>query len=310
MKNAGAKILVWIDTDPSVAPGGHEVDDGFALIQAFHSSELEIRGVSAVFGNAELKVAFPIAQEIVGRFGPKRLDVHAGASGADQLGNETAASRALAEALAKEKLTVLALGPVTNVATVLKNHPELCARINEVIAVAGRRPGQRFTSGIKQSKPFRDFNFEMDPDGFQVLLDTNVPVTLAPWEVSSKVWLKNSDLKMLETGNEATQWLFKPASDWLELWQEKFGTDGFNPFDTLAIAYLTSPQMIESEEIPAEIKVLPDDVNQTKQTSGKILEKPYLLVSKETSSKRKVRYCFSPSQEFKGDLMSRLLKMK
>ncbi|MCI0390199.1 MAG: hypothetical protein MOB07_15725, partial [Acidobacteria bacterium] len=44
------RTAVWIDTDPSVAPGGHEVDDGFALIQAFHSPELEIRGVSVVFG--------------------------------------------------------------------------------------------------------------------------------------------------------------------------------------------------------------------------------------------------------------------
>ena len=40
------RTVVWIDTDPSVEPGGHEVDDGFALIQAFHSAELIIRGIS------------------------------------------------------------------------------------------------------------------------------------------------------------------------------------------------------------------------------------------------------------------------
>ena len=47
-------LPVWIDTDPSIRPGGYEVDDGFALIQAFHSPELSIRGVSLVFGNEPL----------------------------------------------------------------------------------------------------------------------------------------------------------------------------------------------------------------------------------------------------------------
>jgi inosine-uridine nucleoside N-ribohydrolase len=59
---------VWIDTDPSVQQEGvHEVDDGFALVQAFRSPELQIRGVSVVFGNAPLDQAFPSAQEIMKR---------------------------------------------------------------------------------------------------------------------------------------------------------------------------------------------------------------------------------------------------
>jgi hypothetical protein len=57
---ACAAVPVWIDTDPSVARGGHEVDDGLALIQAFHSSVLAVRGVSVVFGNAPLSEGFSI----------------------------------------------------------------------------------------------------------------------------------------------------------------------------------------------------------------------------------------------------------
>ena len=60
---------VWIDTDPSIRPGGYEVDDGFAMIQAFHSSELDIQGVSLVYGNAALDIEIPIGQELVRRFG-------------------------------------------------------------------------------------------------------------------------------------------------------------------------------------------------------------------------------------------------
>src|SRR5205085_8162724 len=95
-----AQIPVWIDTDPSVAPGGHEVDDGFALIQAFHSHEIAIRGVSVVFGNAPLQTALPIARELL-RLLKAGFEPHSGAAGASQLGEPTPASRALAAALRK-----------------------------------------------------------------------------------------------------------------------------------------------------------------------------------------------------------------
>ena len=116
---------VWIDTDPSIRPGGHEVDDGFALIQAFHSPELSIRGVSLVFGNAPLDIEIPIGQELVERYGPPGLKVSVGAASGEELGAVTEASIAMANALRREPLTILALGPGTNVGTVLLNHPEL-----------------------------------------------------------------------------------------------------------------------------------------------------------------------------------------
>ena len=300
-----AKIAVWIDTDPSISSGEREVDDGFALIQAFNSPELEIRGVSVVFGNAPFDVAWPIGQEIVRKYGPPDLPIFAGAARADQLGEETDASRALAQALKTEKLTILALGPVTNVATVLKNHPDLSDRIEAIVAVAGRRPNQRFVAGTKKHAPFRDLNFEMDAPGFQALLDSKAPIVLAPWEVSSKVWLKDDDLIQLAAGKPSAQWLAPPGRDWLKVWQEKFGTDGFNPFDTLAIAYVTSPELLEWEDLPCEIQTLPDDRAQAGEKSPM---KPYLLVAKDLASRRTVRYCHTPKPAFKVDLMSRLLK--
>lgn len=299
---------VWIDTDPSVQMGGHEVDDGVALIQAFHSPELAIRGVSVVFGNAPFEIAWPMGQEIVRRFGPKDLGIYPGAANAKQLGEETAAVRAMAAALRKEKLIIFALGPVTNVASLLKLHPELHRNIIEIIAVAGRRPKQRFISKPDQPRPFRDFNFELDAPGFQVLLDSSVPIVLVPWEVSSKVWLREAELKRLAEGTEATKWLHAPAFDWLKKWQRDLGLDGFNPFDTLAIGYVTSPRLITSEVLPAAIQTLPDDVNTKPLANGKLPEKPYLLAGKTIRSKKRVRYCYDAAPEFVVDLMKRLLK--
>ena len=213
---APAPVAVWIDTDPAIGEPERDVDDGLALVQAFHSPELDIRGVSVVFGNAALERGLPIARRFVRDFGPPRLKVFGGAAGAGDSTHETDASRALASALRSgPPLTILALGPVTNIATMLRKHPDLGARITRVIAVAGRRPGQRFTTGTSNPNGHRDFNFELDPEGFQVLLDSKVDIVLAPFEISSKIWLTAEDLdRLAASATPAATALVTPARAW------------------------------------------------------------------------------------------------
>jgi pyrimidine-specific ribonucleoside hydrolase len=282
-----AATSVWIDTDPSVARGGHEVDDGFALIQAFHSPALAIRGVSVVFGNAPLAEAFPIGQRLVHDFGPPDLPVYRGAASAQQRGVETGASRALAAALRREELVVIVLGPATNVATVLQLHPELGHQIKQIVAVAGRRPHQRFSTE-PSVRAFRDFNFEMDPAAFQVLLDSRVPLVLAPWEISSKVWIREPDLHRLRSANPSLGWVLDAAADWLQFWRKDLAANGFNPFDTLAVGYVTSPSGFRCQQLPVRIERLPDDT-----ATGKAIapEKPYLLLDQRMQSKQSALYC-------------------
>ncbi|HBY59068.1 MAG TPA: hypothetical protein DEH78_04560 [Solibacterales bacterium] len=296
---AQTRVPVWIDTDPSVAPGGHEVDDGLALLQAFASPELEIRGVSIVFGNAELATASRIGREIVGRFGPKGMAVHDGAAGESDLGKETAASRALAAELRRGPLTVLVLGPGTNVATVVRQHPELVGRIERVVAVAGRRPGQSFRAGPRQKTPFRDLNFELDPEAFRVLLAARVPLVLAPWEISSGVWLTRGELETAAKRNVGMEWMLPALVDWIELWEREFGAEGFNPFDALAVGYLVKPGSLECSRMRARVEKAADD-------TGASDRKPYLLVGAARGGGEEVTYCSVAKPEFKSDLLRRL----
>ncbi len=305
---AQGRLAAWIDTDPAVGVHDRDVDDGFALLQAFHSPELEIRGVSVVFGNAPLAQAWPIGRRIVGQFGPRGLHAYRGASSAAERGVETPASRALAAALEREPLIIFVLGPATNVATVLENHPELAPRIVRVIAVAGRRPGQRFTTGSVNRAGHRDFNLEQDPDAFRTLLAAPIPVTLTPFEVSSAVWMQEEDLAQLARGAPGVRSMVAPARRWLALWKRTFGVDGFNPFDTLAIARIVSPALLACEMLPASMQVLPDDVTEARMQGTTGARKAYLLVSNDFPRERLVEYCGSVGPAFKADLVRRLLR--
>jgi inosine-uridine nucleoside N-ribohydrolase len=307
---APSRVAVWIDTDPAIGEPERDVDDGVALVQAFHSPELDIRGVSVVFGNAPLDRGVLIARRLVRTFGPPRLRVFRGAASAVDAKAETEASRALAAALRTAPLTILALGPATNVATTLTKHPELAARVTRVIAVAGRRPGQRFTTGASNPRGHRDFNFELDPHSFQVLLDSKREIVLAPFEIASKIWLTAGDLDRLATSRSAaSRIIVPPARAWLALWTRLFGVDGFNPFDTLAVAYAVSSDGFSCETLPARIETLADDVTEPGVQGVPVDRKPYLLASKDLDgAAARVTYCATAPPNFKQDLLERLMR--
>lgn len=297
-------IDIWLDVDTST--GISDVDDGLTLIQAFHSPEVAVRGVSVVYGNAKLPDAARIAREIVARFGPEGLEVHEGAASSDELGQENDAVRAMAAALAERPLTILALGPVTNVGTLVRLHPELHERIERIICVAARRPGQRFVSSDRQVRPHRDFNFEHDPAAMQALLDTKIPLVFAPWEVSSHVWISRDDLEALRRTGGSGAWVAESSQYWIDLWDKNISSRGFNPFDTLALGWLTHPELIASMPVNVRIEEGPDDgATPEERAAGKT--KPYLLVEQvKQPQQREIIYCYKPRPQFKALLLERL----
>jgi inosine-uridine nucleoside N-ribohydrolase len=291
-------VKIWIDTDPAIGIQGCDVDDGLALIQAFHSPELEVAGISAVFGNAPLEQALPVAQELCREFGPTGLEPVGGAASADDLGQETDAVVAMAEALTAEPLTILALGPVTNVGTLLRQHPEVASRIDSIVMVAARRPGLEFRSTETQPDPFPDMNFECDPAAMQVLLDSTVPLVFAPWEVSSHVWMTGEDLDALAKSGAPGEYIARLSRSWLDIWTGQLGAPGFNPFDTLAVGWLTHPELMDHFTGPTWIA--PPESPEAK---------PRLHVGKDSdrsAARRDTIYCYRPRPEFKTILMKRL----
>lgn len=301
---AQAQIMnVWLDVDPAAGLPDADVDDALALIQAFHSPELRVRGVSVVYGNAPLADGLPIAREVVEKFGPAGLGVYAGAAGPDALGTACDSTDAMAEAFKGMPMTLLALGPLTNVGSFLKLHPGLHDRIAHIVVVAGRRPGQRITPNPALEANFRDFNFENDPEAMRIILESKVPLVMAPWEVSSHVWVTAADIESLRGKSAAGTWIAEHSQLWLGLWRDSFERDGFNPFDTLAIGWATHPKQIKILPVTVSIQPGPDD---TREPDGPPAEKPYLLVDPDNRAGRAATYCYLPDESFKPMLLERL----
>ncbi len=283
---------VWIDTDPAVTSGNGEVDDVFALVQALRSPELEIVGISAVHGNASRDHGFAMAKELVVRCGREDAPVYAGCASADDTADNEAII-AMRAAIAAGPIAIAALGPITTVAAVIAHRDAMLANVEEVVFVGGRRKGLEFLAVPHQTKPFRDFNFEQDVAGTQRLIDLGVPLVLAGWESASQLWLTPAHLDGLrDSGDPCATWLADSARKWQKRWIDDLGAPGFTPFDTLAIGWLTHPELFETHDWPIAI-----------QHDG---ERP-LLVSDPEIKGPKALYLRSVHVEpMRGELLARL----
>jgi pyrimidine-specific ribonucleoside hydrolase len=306
-----AKKRVWIDADVAVGmerygrEGYSDVDDGYAILQLFKAEHIDIKGMSAVFGNTRINDAYRLSQYMANEFAPYEIPVYKGAGEAITLDTVTTnpAVEALAKQLKQEPMHILAIGPATNIATLILLYPELKSQIKEVVLVAGRRsPTAYFEIGKPTVRHAPDLNFDLDNDAFRVLLENEIPVVLCPFEISNKVWITQEDLKALSKDGPGAQWMAEKSQPWINQWKA-MGEEGFNPFDVLASHYLMAPEDIVKEELKAHLEIHPNDMKLDAEGTH---FKNYLICN--TSEGAPITYCYDVSEDYHQKLMQSLLK--
>ncbi len=307
-KNSKKKI--WVDADLAVGMKGYnregysDVDDAYALLQLFKAENIDIKGISTVFGNTRIDDAYRLSNEMVSNFAPYDIPVYKGAAEKIHLEEveSNAAVEAMAAALRKDQMAILAIGPATNVGTLLLLYPELKSQIKEVVLVAGRRIATSyFEIGNPTAHHAPDLNFDLDNDAFRILFESGVKVVLCPFEISNKVWITAEDLDSMKNGDSATSWLAEKSKPWLQQW-EQVGETGFNPFDVLASHYLIAPEDIISEELNANLEIHENDML---LDSPKNNFKQYLICNSENGFP--VTYCYGVVDGYHDKLMKSLI---
>lgn len=297
-------MKIWIDTDimiglPEQAP--REVDDAVALLMALRHPQLTIAGISTVtyvdYGSGVVRKMLEWYHHGV------PIPVYSGSDTANDLGVENEATRALAAALQREPLHILALGPVTNLATVVLNHPHLIPRIREIVFCMGRSENFEFKPGLGQ-RIVGDYNLDTHPEAMQVLLDTPIPLVLSGFEASKSLLLGPVDIdRLASSGHPGDRWLHSHFLPWIALNRELFGVEGFIPFDATPLGYFTHPHLFEySRDIPVLLQVKPNRAHGEASS-----HKPHLEVSYHFESPRKVTFVKRSLPGFEEEVIKALL---
>jgi len=257
---------VWIDTDAACNGANADPDDCLAMLVLMNAPDLEIVGISTVFGNAPLSIVDRTTRDLVGRVaGSSNIPVHSGSSRALNVGRTTAvepAHAALERALERGPLTIVSLGPLTNIAATLHRRPELADNIGLLVSVMGRRPGHVFhpaegrRSGailFGHGPIFRDFNFAKDRISASIVLGLAQHISLTPYAAAREVMMTRRDLVRMKNAHGAAAWLAGKVGPWLDYWEADIGLSGFYPFDALAALYVLQPQHFSCAKVSAWI---------------------------------------------------------
>ncbi|MCG9792529.1 nucleoside hydrolase [Flavobacterium algicola] len=284
-----AQTKVWFDTDLMIGmpdkSGPREVDDAFTLIMALKQPQIQIVGISSI---TYVDYSYDVLEKLLGWHNKgAAIPVYKGSPNADDLGVENDGTRALYQALKKEKLTILALGPMTNVATLIKNHPDIIPQIEKISICAARTPDLLFNPGHGKLNVF-DYNYELDYASMDVVLKSSIPLVFAGYEPSSYTFIGNVDLATLDQSLEADKWLFDIVQPWMEKNEKFFGIRGFIPFDCSTLGVITHPEYFTYyKDIPIKVTHKKNDAIKVQPT---VPFKNFLEVSYDFKTKKKVDY--------------------
>ncbi|HQU27038.1 MAG TPA: nucleoside hydrolase [Acidimicrobiales bacterium] len=257
---------IVIDTDPGV-------DDAVAILLALASPELEVVALTTVTGNVHLDKTTLNARRLLELAGRPDVVVAAGMAealagspaheggvhGEDGLGDlawdeptvrvhPDDAVEVLRAAIEGGPLTIVAIGPLTNLAVLLQRHPGIDERVERVVIMGG-------ASLMGNVTPAAEFNVWADPEAARDVFEARWPMAIMPLDLTHQAFLNDDDLAHLrslgtEVGRRCADML-EPYAAFHERW---YGNRDIIMHDATAVYELIDPTAIESEGVEATVE--------------------------------------------------------
>jgi purine nucleosidase len=259
---------VILDVDPGI-------DDAVALCLALFDSRLDVVAVTAVAGNVPAEQATRNVQTIVEQLDPPRWPRIGAASppelsppvesphmhGADGLGNANfefaelhhthASDKVMFDEIraAPEEITLIALGPLTNVARLLQRDPTIVAQIGQLIVMGGTvtAPGNATAAA--------EFNIYFDPLAAQTVFRSRTTKTLIPLDVTGQVVFSYDLLDQLPSElTKAGKLLRRILPFAFRAHRQALGLEGIYLHDAVTLAAATHPELFGMEEMAGDVE--------------------------------------------------------
>jgi inosine-uridine nucleoside N-ribohydrolase len=272
---------VIIDTDI-----GWMNDDCIAAIFALSAPSLEIVGINPVMGNYDLKESTAAALRMLEMTGHENVPVNRGCDrplihergkyeakmwgrwamfnknvslppGLPKIkGSATHAADFIIETVLANpgEITIVAVGPLTNLAIALRKEPAIVDAVADVVIMGGGFP--MFPGGWGNSTPVAEFNFWVDPEAAKIVIRSALPMTLLPINVCRQTEVTREFVEQIVNSNTIDQriaGLFRDYTLPLFASAKRENHLAYGLYDSLTFAYLIAPGLFKTTQLNVDV---------------------------------------------------------
>lgn len=260
-------LPVILDCDPGI-------DDAFSIAMAVASDDLDVLGLTTTYGNVGLAHTTTNALRVLDWLGADipvypgvdrallgdlvDASEYHGATGleAPELGPPTSQPQTtdavtwLIATLraATQPITLVASGPLTNIAMVLRLAPDVIGKIARIVFMGG-------STDYGNDSPAAEFNMLCDPHAAQIVLSSDIPKTMFGLNATHQVIATPAQVqRMRDLGNDAGR-VFADMSVFFErAYRSRYGFDGSALHDPCTIAWLLNPDLFETRAMRVDVE--------------------------------------------------------
>jgi purine nucleosidase len=261
---------IIFDTDPGI-------DDACAILLALASPELSVEGLSIVHGNCSLEQATKNALSVLELANASHIPVAKGCElplvQPSLLAPETHGDTGLGYAKLPEprirptvqhgsdfliekimsqpgEVTLVAIGPLTNVALAIRQEPRIVKAVKELIIMGGAIRYEGNTTALAE------FNTYVDPHAAHIVYHAGMPTTLVPLDVTYQCILTPDDVKkMRQVDSPITKFVEDSTRFYMEFHDEYQSIQGCVINDPLALALTFAPELCTYQELPVDVDI-------------------------------------------------------
>ena len=275
---------IVIDCDPGNGIAGANVDDGLALALALAADSIKLELITIVAGNTPRDTGFQVAHQLMQELN-QSIPVVKGAAQAllepaapwrEQLDNNVRkqgllslwdnlpplpplndhsaphAAQAIGELVCNNpgEITVVAIGPLTNIAHTIQLYPNFARSVAEIVIMGGV---------FQLDSYLKDTNFAVDPEAAKIVIESGANITLAPLDVTTQTLLTHQDLDKLQSfANPLADFIVRTSRPWMNYSIQTRQLAGCWIHDVLCVAKLIDESIVTSSPYMVDVSTARD----------------------------------------------------